>query len=751
MKKRFNQLVAFLLASTLLLSATGCSKKTDSENTTAQTASHAKDYVYSIEEFDAVQLDGNVSYYNISKVDDKIFLYGNDYSDDGSCTMHIASFGIDGSNFAENTFFYEESNSYSSISYDGDGNIYAILNNYDYSPDNYHDNYYLIKFDSNFNELWRTDLRISTSEEDDYFYPSNTIYVKDTGLFVNSTQGLNLYDPESGEFVKTATDAETVASWQNLYTSQGKLYVTIYDSGSYSLYELDDNYKIVESSATNIGNAYSLKEGIGYTFIGCDNTGLYGLNIGNDGGQLLLNYIDSNIDTYSLDMAVPISETEFLAYFDNGDGNKLYKLTKVDPKDVVDKKVLTLGTYYIDYDIRKQVVKFNQNSDEYKISIIDYSKYNTDADYEAGLTKLNNDIVSGNTPDILILSPWMPYESYFAKGVFEDLQSYFENDEELSKNEYLDNVIDAFKYNGKMYAVVPTFSIETVVVKKSVYDSAEEWTVDGLTKLMKDMNVDTSLFGGLKTRNDMFQTILKIGGSHFVDFASKECKYDTDEFKSILELVAKVPEEIDESYWDKDTTAFYRDNTSILEFASISSFSNFNYIAKGDFGEEVVIAGFPSEEGGMSSITANTKLCMSASCKYKDGAWQFLRYFYTDEYQTSDDVVLYNLPVSIKALNQMAELAKQKPSYTDDEGNLVTYDETYYVGNQEIIIEPMTDSEVAYLTDFIKSLNNRSYNDNSIQSIIDEEASAYFAGQKSVDDVSSIIQSRVKIYVEETN
>ena len=99
----------------------------------------------------------------------------------------------------------------------------------------------------------------------------------------------------------------------------------------------------------------------------------------------------------------------------------------------------------------------------------------------------------------------------------------------------------------------------------------------------------------------------------------------------------------------------------------------------------------------------------------------------------------------------MAELAKQKPSYTDDEGNVVTYDETYYVGNQEIIIEPMTDSEVAYLTDFIKSLNNRSYNDNSIQSIIDEEASAYFAGQKSVDDVSSIIQSRVKIYVEETN
>ena len=45
-----------------------------------------------------------------------------------------------------------------------------------------------------------------------------------------------------------------------------------------------------------------------------------------------------------------------------------------------------------------------------------------------------------------------------------------------------------------------------------------------------------------------------------------------------------------------------------------------------------------------------------------------------------------------------------------------------------------------------------SYNGNSeVLKIINEEAAAYFSGQKSVDEVASIIQSRIKIYVSENS
>lgn len=104
----------------------------------------------------------------------------------------------------------------------------------------------------------------------------------------------------------------------------------------------------------------------------------------------------------------------------------LMKFTKVDPKDVADKTVLTLACYYLDWEVRKYVVEFNKSNPDYRITITDYSQYDTDEDYTAGITKLNTDIVSGKMPDILLLNDNIPVESYAAKGLFEDLYFYID-------------------------------------------------------------------------------------------------------------------------------------------------------------------------------------------------------------------------------------------------------------------------------------------------------------------------------------
>ena len=58
-------------------------------------------------------------------------------------------------------------------------------------------------------------------------------------------------------------------------------------------------------------------------------------------------------------------------------------------------------------------------------------------DYTQGLTRLNADIVSGDVPDIMLLSSQMPVESYIAKGVFADLNEFLEKDSQLKKEELL--------------------------------------------------------------------------------------------------------------------------------------------------------------------------------------------------------------------------------------------------------------------------------------------------------------------------
>ena len=55
------------------------------------------------------------------------------------------------------------------------------------------------------------------------------------------------------------------------------------------------------------------------------------------------------------------------------------------------------------------------------------------------------------------------------------------------------------------------------------------------------------------------------------------------------------------------------------------------------------------------------------------------------------------------------------------------------------------------VTDFIKSLTLIYSSNQDVHNIINEEAAAYFKGQKTAQEVAEIIQSRVSIFVNENS
>ena len=93
--------------------------------------------------------------------------------------------------------------------------------------------------------------------------------------------------------------------------------------------------------------------------------------------------------------------------------------------------------------------------------------------------------------------------------------------------------------------------------------------------------------------------------------------------------------------------------------------------------------------------------------------------------------------------------ATKKPYYTDENGNKVEYDETYYINGEEILLPQLTQEQVDRIVSFVESVNKRGYYNEAISNIISEEAGAYFSGQKSARDVAGVIQSRVQVYVNE--
>ena len=88
-----------------------------------------------------------------------------------------------------------------------------------------------------------------------------------------------------------------------------------------------------------------------------------------------------------------------VTYEDSADGPSrqvLVVLNRVDAASIQKKTELTLACFGLDHNLRSQIVKFNRSSADYRIVVKDYSEYATDDDYNAGLTKLNTEIISGN-------------------------------------------------------------------------------------------------------------------------------------------------------------------------------------------------------------------------------------------------------------------------------------------------------------------------------------------------------------------
>lgn len=463
-----------------------------------------------------------------------------------------------------------------------------------------------------------------------------------------------------------------------------------------------------------------------------------------------MSLVNSDMFVTNFSAIVELSDTSFLAvyYEDYDSGLKAGIFNYVDPKDVPDKSVLVLAGSYINDAVKKRVIDFNRSSEQYRIVVKDYDSYNSYEDYQASFTQLNNDIVTGNMPDILITSG-LPVENYISKGLLADIGKMIEKDEELSQQEYVQNVFDAYSVDGKLYYVIPSFNVNTMMGKTSIVGDRTSWTMADMLELQATLPEGTNMIGEL-VRSSFIYMMMQYCGSDFVDVSTGKCNFDSSNFITMLEFAKSLPEELGEDYYGEDYwmnyESQYRDNRTILANLYVGSIKNCNYSINGYFGEPVSFIGFPTESGQGAYVEARESYAISARSNFTEGAWEFVRYYLTEEYQSELD---WGLPVVKKVFVEKAQEARERPYYLDEKGEKVEYDDYFYMNGEEILLEPMSQEQIDQIVNFIYSVNKRYYSNEAIQNIINEEVEAYFAGQKPVEEVVKVIQSRAQLYVDE--
>ncbi len=671
----------------------------------------------------------------------------------GTMDLIVSIFNLDGTLVNTFTKTFGSDTGSNGMAVDNDGNIYMILSEYGKdttNPDFPKDVFTLFVLDSQGNEKWSVQLGEDV-KQDEYYYVNQFMLDKDGNIIVLSSKGVEVYGQDAAK-IEIPID-ETEGASNLVMLNDETCGIICYGEESLFLKTVDFETKKFSEQQTFPFNAYSYSifSGRGYDLFLTDSNGLYGFNLGDAAVTKIMDYVDSDIMVSNIFGICPIDDTSFIGtYYSEETGvTSCAKFTKVDPSTIKDKEILTLGCMYLDSDVRKQVVEYNKNNSEYRIKVMDYSSYNTDSDYTIASTKLNTDIVTGNMPDILLLSNDMPISSYNAKGLFADLNPFFESDPELKKEDYLPNVMDALSENDKLYQIVPGFYIFTVFGKSADVGTGSGWTFDELKQLVAEKGPEVQAFSDI-TRQDFMNYSMWFCNEQYINWQTGECNFTSQDFIDNLEFASQYPAEIsyenyDDEYWNDYQTSF-RDGRTLLMISSLSTFSDYSTAEQGTFGEAITPIGFPASDKNGNAMNFNLNFAISSKSKNQQEAWNFIRYFLTDEYQ---DKMEYCLPVKISRLEELAKEAQSKPFYTDENGEKVEYDNTYYLNGEEVIIPPMTQEQTDKVMNFIKSVNHVMDYNTSINDIINEESEAFFTGQKTAQEVADIIQSRVQIYVNE--
>lgn len=768
MKKRiFKKSIVLLLAISMIFGVAGCGQKKN--NTDKQKMSEAdKDSIYTYEIMD---LDEETKENMGSLQFTNEYMYGTyyEYDETYESTVYFGLYDLNGKEVANflSPSGYDDTNSYgvNQFAVANKDEIYGLKFEYTSGEDettgeySWNEFYSLVKFDGQGNEIWTVSLGSSGDQQEEYYSVNNLMCDNSGNVWIFDDYAYTCYDKDGNKGI--IIEALENSSGNVWFNEDNNFIVGQWDDEwtTVQFFEVDTKSgkvidKPLELPASYYQYSFYSGSGSQWDMYATNSVGVWAFNWGDSEMTKVMDFILSDFEGTSLYNFRSIADNQFIAsYYDVDLNYEVATFTKVPKEDVVDRYIMNLACYYIDTEVRKQVIEFNRSHEDVRIMLTDYSSLDSEEnEWEGGMNALNEDILSGKVPDILIAPSGFDMGMYANKGLFTDLYKLMEKDDSINMEDYLQNIIALGEYNGELYELIPRFNAVTLIGKTSDVGDGFSWTYDDMNALLAKKGDNVNLFTIDNSRLSVMNYGINLAFDQFYNGNTGECYFDTPEFIQFLELVKTYPEEVDGTIYDSEDFWInyenqWRNGETILKYEWIYNFMNYVENSQGYFGEPISYIGFPTTEGSGSAAYANFSMAISEESAFKEEAWDFISYFIKDEYQ---DTVTDEFPIKLSSLNKKAEEERTPETWIDEEtGEEIVETPSYWIGEEEIELKMPTEEECQYVIEFLKNIDYRQKQIEEIKAIIEEDSAAFFEGEKSAQQVADTIQSRVKIYVSE--
>lgn len=612
------------------------------------------------------------------------------------------------------------------------------------------------------------------------FYIGNMVIDHSGNLYINADTMVIQLNAD-GSF---AGKVELDSGWINQLSGMGnKLLITYYsDTANATQVKIMENGQLTDVSSETLKGVMQNYYGIYGTgenelYYGTS-SGVWEYDFNADTATEILNYINSDIDYNTVNnLRVLPDGRVLLAVVDwnQAENNTtLYALDKIPNEELKDEIIVTLGCTTTNYQMNQAIIRYNKQNTGIRVSVKSYEHYNNqDNDWMGAVTQFNNDIITGNLPDIVLISSDLPSASYFKKGIFTDLNQYIDDPAVgLDRSKYMTNVLDACSMDGKLYSMILSFRIRTLVAKSQYVGTEPGWTFEEMMQAINAMPEGARAFYDL-SRDNIISYFFSMAMSSFVDWETGKTKFDSQGFIDFIKYLADCPEKgYWEAYYDSMGEDYVYDEeaeremsenyelrhykgNALFEFAYISSFTALLEQMMTFSTKEITAIGFPTddEKSNGSVILPNMELAISSKSSVKKEAWEIIKFLMNDE-ESSENA--YQFSISRETMEK--NLAGASGNYYYYEAPDSDYDWYREYGYSQEYIDYMKSRNIPFdqaacdaVMDIVEGATEVQRSDNALVAIIKEELSVFFAGTRSAEETARIIASRANIYIAENS
>jgi len=653
-----------------------------------------------------------------------------------------------------------------------EGSVYAVVEEHSFDEETGKEQYACklvnLAQDGSLSEIADlTYLKEEIEEKSGYFYINSIAADTDGAIYVSCERDVIVFEKTGEEAFRVAA-----STWINNMGNMpdGSVYISYYGEGTYEIAVIDKGKKglgTVYEASSSMNGYFTVAEGniLYYS----DGMGVRRLNLETGDNIEVFKWLDSDLNGQYVETVVNLDEESFVAYYRNWNSNEenFVKLTKTDRSQLAEKEVITLATLYANSsDLQEQIVNYNRKNDTYRIELLTYldtanmtadQKSNYEQYHKDAVTRMLNDLTGNNPPDIIALSESdISLETLARKGALEELAPYLEK-AGIAESDFMEGVVESFKIDDKLFSLPTCFSVGTQLADSAIVGKEPGWTLEEALAVMQKLPEGME-FQNYATQRGFVSQYLMYGFNSFVDTAKGTCNFDSPEFKAILEMAKTFPKEYqDREEWTSEPVLL-TNGELLLANVNIYSLENIQEYMAYLGGKEVTFIGMPGVGGNGSLITPyGTMFGICTKGEQKEAAAGFVIDQLTAAYQENSHV--WGFPSYKPSFDDYIKDQLDVKYLKDENGELILDEEgkpiamngsgTIGYGDWEYEYRPCSQEDADVLISLINGATETYNYDTEIFNIILEDVEIFFNDQKSVDEVASVIQNRVSLYLTE--